>query len=55
MFVRTLHSGNDSDRTVPKTAERLAEHEARSVLRDRFGLAPNRLAGRLARLRDGGA
>ncbi|KPQ13333.1 MAG: putative rhamnosyl transferase [Rhodobacteraceae bacterium HLUCCO18] len=50
MFVRSVHDGNDSGRTVPKGAERLPPGEAVSVLRDRFGLAPMRIRPQLGRL-----
>ena len=50
MFVRSVHDGNDSGRTVPKDAERLPPGEAVSVLRDRFGLAPMRIRPQLGRL-----
>ena len=50
MFVRTLHGGNDSTRSVPEKAQRLDPAEAVNVLRDRFGLAPLRIRPQLARL-----
>ncbi|MDG4650302.1 glycosyltransferase [Roseibacterium sp. SDUM158017] len=53
MFVRTLHGGNDSGRTRPARAERLDDHEAATLLRDRFGLAPQRIRPLLARLAQG--
>ncbi len=54
MFVRMLHGGNDSDRSVPKKARRLPEREGRTLLRDRFGLAPLRIRPKLERLQEGG-
>jgi hypothetical protein len=50
MFLRTLHGGNDSTRTMPQKAQRLAPPAAASVLRERFGLAPLRIRPQLARL-----
>lgn len=50
MFLRTIHGGNDSDRSVPQRAERLSRAEGTSVLTERFGLAPRRLRPMLARL-----
>jgi hypothetical protein len=50
MFLRTLHGGNDSTRTVPLKAKRLAPAAAVTLLRDRFGLAPQRIRPQLARL-----
>jgi len=50
MFVRTLHGGNDSTRSVPAKAQRLTPPVAASLLRDRFGLAPVKIRPQLARL-----
>jgi len=50
MFLRSVHEGNDSGRSVPARAERLPPAEVARVLRDRFGLAPLRIRPQLARL-----
>jgi hypothetical protein len=50
MFLRTLHGGNDSARSIPAKAVRLATSEAVPLLRDRFGLAATRIRPHLARL-----
>jgi hypothetical protein len=50
MFLRTLHGGNDSARSVPAKAQRILPAEAATLLRERFGLAPLRIRPQLARL-----
>ncbi len=50
MFLRTLHGGNDSTRTVPVNAELLLPEEAEEVLSARFGLDPQGIRPELARL-----
>lgn len=43
MFVRGLHDTNDSTRTLPKTAQFLGVPAASKIMRERFGLAPQRI------------
>lgn len=43
MFVLTLHGHNDSDRSIPPDARVLPAWQAKKLLRERFGLMPNRL------------
>ncbi|MCU4655176.1 putative rhamnosyl transferase [Roseibacterium sp. SDUM158016] len=50
MFLRTLHGGNDSTRTAPKGASRLAPAMADEALSQRFGLAPKAVRQAIARL-----
>lgn len=50
MFLRTLHGGNDSTRTVPVNAELLLPEEAEAVLSARFGLDAQGIRPHLARL-----
>jgi len=50
MFVRSLHSDNDSTRSVPTRATQVKRGSANKLLRNRFGLAPLRIRPHLARL-----
>jgi hypothetical protein len=50
MFVRTLHSHNDSDRSIPPDAQVLPAFQAKKLLRERFGLAPRKLLPMMAQL-----
>jgi hypothetical protein len=50
MFLRTIHGGNDSSRSIPKKADPVSPAGANTLLRDRFGLAPLRIRPQLARL-----
>lgn len=43
MFVRTLHSHNDSDRSIPPDARAIPAWQAKKQFRDRFGLSPRKL------------
>ena len=52
MFIRTLHGHNDSDRSVPPGAEPMTDHQAKTLMRDRFGLEPVKLINMMRRLRD---
>jgi hypothetical protein len=53
MFLRSIHHGNDSKRTVPKGAARIADGEADALLRARFGLDPQKVRRALSRVRAG--
>jgi hypothetical protein len=50
MFVRTLHSHNDSDRSIPPDAQVLPAFQAKKLFRERFGLAPRKLLPMMAQL-----
>ncbi|MHA7889273.1 glycosyltransferase [Roseicyclus sp.] len=50
MFVRTLHSHNDSDRSIPPDARPLPAWQAKKQFRDRFGLSPRKLLPAMAQL-----
>jgi hypothetical protein len=50
MFLRTLHGGNDSTRTVPVNAHLLLPEEAEAALRDRFGIDAANTRPQMARL-----
>ena len=52
MFVRTLHGVNDSDRSIPPTAELMEITKAQTLMRDRFALQPIKTLAALARLRE---
>ncbi len=50
MFLRALHGGNDSTRTIPESAQLLEPDTAELILRDRFGLVTHDIWPALARL-----
>ncbi len=53
--VRTLHGVNDSDRSIPPTAELIEITKAQTLMRDRFALQPIKTLAALARLRESDA
>ena len=53
MFVRTLHSQNDSDRSIPPDARALPAWQAKKQFRERFGLLPRKLLPMMAQLMEG--
>lgn len=52
MFLRSLHGHNDSDRTIPPGAQSLPPRLAKTLLRDRFGLMPNKLQAMIQHMTD---
>lgn len=51
MFVRTLHTHNDSGRSIPPRAESMSELRARRIFRTRFGLDARSLFAAVRKLR----
>lgn len=50
MFIRGVHDGNDSGRSVPKRGDAMPLEQVKPLLRDRFGLDPDRVIAAMGRL-----